>query len=111
MALKWQARVVDREPDLIITSAALAETAFTLRSTYRLSRDIVVDYLVQFVEKRNISVMGLDKGVVVQALEFCGPSGRVSFADALIWAEAVTNGLAVYTFDRRFPNGGVAIQL
>ena len=41
----------------------------------------------------------------------CRPSGRVLFADALIWAEAVTNGLNVYTFDRRFPNSGVALQL
>ncbi len=108
---KAAADVVENERDLAITSAALAETAFTLISTYHLPRDIVVDSLVRLVGKQNISVVGMDKEIVIQALEFCRPSGRVSFADALIWAEAATNDLKVYTFDRRFPNGEVAIQL
>ena len=105
------ARILDHEQGLVITSVAIAETAFPLISTYRMPRDVVVDSLVRLAGKRNISVLGLDKGLIVQALELCRPSGRVSFADALIWAEAVSNGMAVYTFDRRFPNVDVTIRL
>ena len=110
MALRARA-LVDGESDLRVTDTTLAEAAYVMETAYQVPRHRIVARLTGLVEKQNISVMGLDKRIVVQALEFCGPSGRVSFADALIWAEAVTNNLPVYTFDRRFPNSGVAIQL
>ena len=41
----------------------------------------------------------------------CRPSGRVSIADAMIWAAARTDrASAIYTFDRRFPGDGIEIR-
>ena len=41
----------------------------------------------------------------------CRPSGRVSFADALIWAAAhMTPGKVVYSLDERFPADGVEVR-
>ena len=36
--------------------------------------------------KKNISPFTLEKSLVLQALLLCRPSGRVSFADAMVWA-------------------------
>jgi predicted nucleic acid-binding protein len=105
------ARIVDREIDLRITDAALAETAYVLTSVYRLPRSIVVDHLIAFVQKRNVAVFGLDKGTVVQGLLLCRPSNRVSFADAMVWAAARSAGArVVYAFDKRFPTDGVEVR-
>ena len=52
----------------------------------------------------------LDKDLVLQALLFCRLSGRVSFADALVWAAARSQaGAAVYSFDARFPDEGITV--
>ena len=58
------------------------KTAYVLTSVYRISRSGAVDHLVAFLQKQNISTFVLDKGLVLQALLLCRPSGRVSFADA-----------------------------
>jgi predicted nucleic acid-binding protein len=53
----------------------------------------------------------LDKGAVIQGLLLCRSSKRVSFADAMVWAAARSAGAeAVYSFDERFPAGGIAIR-
>lgn len=105
------ARIVDREIDLRITDAALAETAYVLTSVYRLPRSVVVDHLIAFVQRRNVAVFGLDKGTVVQGLLLCRPSNRVSFADAMVWAAARSAGArVVYAFDKRFPTDGVEVR-
>ena len=105
------ARVIDGEDELQVTDVVLAETAYVLTSVYQVSREAVVDHLTAFVEKRNISIFGLDKGIVLHALLLCRPSGRVSFADAMIWAAARSSGDdVVYTLDERLPADGVEIR-
>ena len=89
----------------------LAETAHVLTSVYRLPRRVVADALIALVQKQNVSVLGLDTALVVQALLLCRPSGRVSFTDALVWAAARSSRHArVYTFDDRFPDLGVELR-
>lgn len=104
-------RIIEGDTDLLLTDGILAETAFVLTKTYDVPRQIVVDELIRFVSRRNVRLYGLDKDTVIQSLELCRPSGRVSFADAALWASAHSSGVrSVYSFDKRFPDIGVAVH-
>lgn len=105
------ARIIDGEESLQVTDVVLAETAYVLTSIYGISRDIMVDHLIAFLQKENISLVALDKGPVLQALLLCKQSGRVSFADAMVWAVARSSeDKVVYTLDTRFPDDSIEIR-
>lgn len=105
------ARVIDDDEDLQVTDVVLAETAYVLTSFYRVPRNIVVDHLIAFLQKENVGTFALDKGTVLQALLLCKPSGRVSFADAMVWAAARSSAsTVVYSLDERFPRDGVEVR-
>jgi len=105
------AAIVDGEEDLLITDVAIAEAAGVLTSVYGVARAKVVDGLVELLQKENLQPFRLDKIVVIEALLLCRPSGRVSFADALIWAAARVGGVeCVYTVDDRVPNTEVEFR-
>ena len=104
-------RIIDGDPDLFVTDVALAEAAFVLMSVYEVPREVAVDHLVALVARTNVTPFRLDKDAVIQGLMLCRPSGRVSFADAMIWAAArSSNTRTVYSFDRRFPTEGLSIR-
>ena len=104
-------QIIEEVDDLTITEGILGETAFVLTSVYGKSRSEVVGSLIDLVERDNISTYAMDKSLVLRGLEMCRPSGRVSIADAMIWAAARTDrASAIYTFDRRFPNHGIEIR-
>lgn len=105
------AEVIDREEDLQVTDVVLAETAYVLTSVYRIARDLVVDHLIALLQKENIAPFALDKSLVLQALLLCRLSGRVSFADAMVWAAARSSSTkVVYTLDERFPGDGLDVR-
>jgi predicted nucleic acid-binding protein len=105
------AKVIDGEEGLQVTDVVLAETAFVLTSFYRVPRSLVVDHLIAFLQKENVTTFALDKGTVLQGLLLCKPSGRVSFADAMVWAAARSSGTnVVYSLDERFPRDGVEVR-
>ena len=105
------AKLIDGEEDLWVTGVGLAEVSYVLRSTYLLPREMVIDHLLTFLSKQNVSCYGLDKGTVQQALLMCRPTGRISVADAMIWAAARSSGLnVVYSFDQRFPSEGIEVR-
>jgi predicted nucleic acid-binding protein len=105
------ARIIDGETMLMVTDVVVAETAFVLSTVYGVPRRAVVDRLVELLQRRNLSAFRLDKGAVIQGLLLCRPSNRVSFADAMVWAAARSAGAeSVYSFDERFPSGGVLIR-
>src|SRR3990172_887865 len=94
------ASIIDNVEGLEITAVVVVESAFVVTSVYRVPREVVVDHLIALLRKRNISLHGLDKAAVLQALVMCRPSGRVSFADAMVWASAHSSGSKiVYSFD------------
>ncbi|MGM0365694.1 MAG: PIN domain-containing protein [Actinomycetota bacterium] len=105
------AEIIDSEKSLEISGVVLAETAYVLISVYEVPREQVVDNLVTLIQKKNISVFCLKKALVLQALLFCRPSGRVSFADAILWAAARSAGSSIiYSLDERFPSDGIEIR-
>lgn len=105
-------RIVDGPFQLVLTPGTLAEAGFVLTKLYDIPRPAVVDALVTLLRRRNIDVHKLDKMIAIQALLLCRPSNRVSFADALLWAEAYNAGVdtTVFTFDKRFPATGIHIR-
>ena len=105
------ARIIDGSRELLVTDAVIAEVAWVLAKVYAIPREAVVEELVSFLQKENIDTWGVDKGEAVQALLLCRPSGRVSFADAMLWAAARSRGASpVYSFDERFPSDGVEVR-
>ena len=105
------AQVIDGRDNLQVTDVVLAETAYVLTSMYQVPRNMVVDHLVALLQKENISPFALDKGLVLQGLLMCRPSGRVSFADAMVWAAVRSAGSRiVYSLDERFPEDGIEIR-
>ena len=105
------ARLIDSSQVLQITDVVIAETGFVLTSVYKIGREAVIDSLLAFLQKSNVAIYGLDKDAVLHALILCGPSKRVSFADAMLWAAAHSaGGSAVYTLDDRFPADGIDIK-
>ena len=83
-----------------------------LTKFYGVPRAPVVDALIALLRRINVHVHGLDKTIAIQALLLCRPSSRVSFADAMLWAEVQARGAetTLYTFDRRFPAAGVRVR-
>ena len=105
------AQVIDQVEDLLVSDVVIAETAYVLTSVYKVPKEVVVDHLILFIQKDNIHPFALDKSDLLQALLLCRPSGRVSFADALVWAAArSTQAKVVYSLDDRFPQDGVEIR-
>lgn len=105
------ARVIDGEENLHVPDVVIAETAYVLTSVYGVPRSVVVDHLVAFLQKENISPFAMDKGLVLQALLLCKPSARVSFADAMVWAAARSSeSKVVYSLDERFPGNGLEVR-
>jgi predicted nucleic acid-binding protein len=102
-------RIFDGDETLYLTDVVIIESAYVLTSVYEIPRAAVVDALMELVQKRNIRIFGFDKGTMLAALLLCRPSGRVSFADAMIWAAASTVPSGVYTFDSRFPSAGIQV--
>lgn len=107
-----QARaLIESERSLRLSILTLAEISYVLTRVYRLDRADVVDSLVALLNRANVEVHEVDTGLAVQALRLCRPSGRVNFADALLWAVARTAAPSrVWSFDERFPSTGIEVR-
>lgn len=102
--------LIEGEPELLLSEIALAEAGYVLTTFYRVERASVVDALQSLVRRRNVRLVNLPKPIAFQALALCRPSRRVSFADALLWAQARTLGVSrIFTFDRKFPSDGLEL--
>jgi predicted nucleic-acid-binding protein len=103
--------LIDSGTPLTVMAVVLVETAYTLRTQYGLSREQIVDALIEFVRRDNIRIDHLERDVVVEALRLCRPSNRVNFGDAMIWAGLrCTPSSLLHSFDRRFPAESVEIR-
>ena len=98
------AEVIDGDESLILSELVLLEAAYVLVSVYRVPRAEVVEALSALVQRQNERLLTLGKPEALEALTLCKDSGRVSFTDALLWAQARQAGAArIHTFDERFP--------
>ena len=103
------ARVIESEEQLTVSELVLVEAAYVLTTVYEIPRVSAVDALIELVQRRNLALLHLAKPLAIEALRLSRDSGRVSFADAFLWAHARQAGAdTVYTFDTRFPTQGLA---
>ncbi len=106
------AKVIDTTNELLVTDVVLMETAYVLMENYHVPSERVMDLLAALITRHNVSVFALDKTLVLEALELCRPSGRISIPGALVWAAARSEpSPVIYTFDQRFPAEGVDRRL
>ncbi len=104
------AKIIESEHLRIVSELVLVEVAYVLTSVYGVARASTVDALQALIRRRNLKLLSLSKPVALEALSLCRDSRRVSFADAMQWAQAREIGPPrIYTFDRRFPDLGVAV--
>ena len=103
------AEVIERDEDLRISDLVLAEAAYVLTSFYGVPREAIVDSLIDMLRLENVQAASVDTDIACEALLLCRDSRRISFADALLWAEARTERLPVHTMDRRFPDDGITV--
>jgi predicted nucleic-acid-binding protein len=104
--------VIDSGGELVLSEVVLVESAYVLESVYGVPRDELVDALISFIQRRNITLLKLSKPLALEALDMCRESKRTSFADAVVWAEAHEAGAdRIYTFDRRFPARGLRVGM
>ena len=103
---------VEDTESLVLPEVVIAEAAYVLTSNYGLPREAVVDGLVGLLRRGNVEALSTPTDLVIDALALCRPSGRVSFADALVWAAARAAGreTVVYSLDRRFPSEDIDLQ-
>ncbi len=105
------AEIIDDTDRLLISPVSLAEVYFVLEKVYGVPKDIVIDRLIEFLLKKNITPYAVEKELLIEGLQLCRRSGRIDVPDALIWAEARTAGVrTIYSFDERFPYNGVNVQ-
>lgn len=104
------AAIVEGSEELLLSEVVLVEAAYVLTSVYGVSRAQVVDALMALVQRRNLRLLTVAKPIALRALELCRGSGRVSFADAVLWAQARSAGAAaVYSFDEQFPEEAIEV--
>jgi predicted nucleic acid-binding protein len=105
------AQILDGPVTIQLTDVAVMETAYVLASLYGVPRGVIVDTLIDLIQKENIVLFGIERSTVIDALLLCRPSNRVSFGDAMLWAAARSGGAAVvYSFDARFPADGIEVR-
>ncbi len=105
---EWAASIIDVEPDLQSIDGVMA---YVLGSVYSVDRPTIVARLIALVPKGSIRILWLNRGLALQALLLWRPSGRVSIADAVLWAVALaTPERAVYSLDTRFPAGEIEVH-
>lgn len=104
------AQIIECDELRILSELVVIESAYVLTSVYAVPRDSVVDALQALVQRRNLRPLALSKAHLLEALSHCRGSHRVSFVDALLWAQAREAGPGrIYTFDQRFPERGVEL--
>ena len=105
------AGLIDSGQRFALSCVVLAETGYVLEAVYRHPRAQVVDALLALAQRRNIVPHGVRRSTLVEALTLCRPSRRVTFADALLWAQARdATPSVVYSFDQDFPDIGIELR-
>lgn len=103
--------LIESERHFRLSVLTLAEVAYVLTRTVGISREDTVDTLVELLNRANIDTHEVETDLAIRALYLCRPSGRVNFADALLWASAnAAKPTTVWTFDEQFPVDGIEVR-
>lgn len=93
-----QAKEIINQNNVVVRIEVLFEVVHVLNKVYQLERSAVCDILKQFLQKNTVTIKQFD--CVMAALN-CYAENNIDFVDALLWAYHVTEGEAVFTFDKK----------
>ena len=102
--------LIEGPQEIGLPLVALIETAHVLRTQYRFDRLAVLDALIGFVSRANVTVLGLPNLDVLDALVRARAIPSGSIGDALIAAQARAAGaVPLYTFDAALGRHGTEV--
>lgn len=109
---KRAAALIDDDAEQIgVSVVALAECAHVLRTQYGVEQRDIVDSLIDFVQRANVTVVDADLDVLVGTLVRARSMPGRPIPDAMIVAAlAAANALPVATFDHDQRRYGVATR-
>ena len=105
-------RLIEDEERIGLPLVALVECAHVLRTQYGMESESTVGLLIDFIQRRNVELLGMRTDVAVGLLVRARSLPGRPLPDALIVAAALeSDALPVATFDRDLHRYGVATRL
>lgn len=96
--LSEKAEEIIENNDVFVPNEVIAEVVYVLEKVYKVERIEIDNYLTEFFEKQNISV--LDKKVLFAALKLFS-SKKLDFVDTILYAYAKVKDYEIFTFDKK----------
>lgn len=96
--LSEKAEEIIENNDVFVPNEVIAEVVYVLEKVYKVERIEIDNYLTEFFEKQNISV--LDKKVLFAAFKLFS-SKKLDFVDTILYAYAKVKDYEIFTFDKK----------
>ena len=101
----------DYEAELAVSVVALAECAHVLRTQYEIDGRDIIDTLISFIQRENVSLLGVRTDVLVEMLVRARSMPGCPIPDAMIVAASLTaNALPLVTFDKGQGRYGISVR-
>lgn len=103
--------IIESDDDLAISSVILSEVWYVLRGEYGRTREEVLNVLLEFLQRENVSVLDVRKELVLVSLGKALDSAKLSFGDALILAQMRSADVReLYSFDKDFRDPAIVVH-
>jgi predicted nucleic acid-binding protein len=103
--------VIEGDQPVAIPVVVLLETAHVLRTQYGVERRDVLDTLLELVTRTGVETLGVNRGLVIEALVRARELPGSPLPDALVAATVRDAGaVPLFTFDRDLARHGVLVQ-
>lgn len=103
--------VIEGDQPVAIPVVVLLETAHVLRTQYGVARRDVLDTLLELVTRAGVETLGVDRGLIIEALVRARELPGSPLPDALVAATVRDAGaLPLFTVDRDLARHGVQVQ-
>jgi len=103
--------IIEGDQPVAIPVVVLLETAHVLRTQYGVERRDVLDTLLELVTRAGVEILGVNRGLVIEALVRARELPGSPLPDALVAATVRDAGaVPLFTFDRDLARHGVLVQ-
>lgn len=103
-------RLMDGPTDIGLPLVALVECAHVLRTQYEIAQPALIGLLIELLQRRNLTLLGLRNESAVEALVRARAAPGRPIPDALIVATAIEHGaLPLTTFDAGMRRYGIDV--
>jgi predicted nucleic acid-binding protein len=102
--------IIESDDKLVVSAIVLSEVSYVLHKEYGRSRDEILEVLVEFLQRENVSVIDARKELVVASFSRARETTKLSFGDALILAQMRSSGIKeIYSFDKDFRDPAIDV--